>query len=76
MLFVRSIEALIVMLVLSVILAEARPKGTEPEVQKIIVEELPELVDDVKIDADSFPLAPDVPQASRVGGARDFHIRK
>lgn len=79
MLFVQSIKALIVMLVLSVIIAEARPKGPPQEVQEIIYEELPPLEDDVHIDADSFPLAPDIEhihQDNRVGGIQDYHIRK
>lgn len=68
------------MLVLSVILAEVMAKPAAPQqVQEIIVEELPPLEDDTHIDADSFPLAPDVPQGSRVrsgGVGQDYHIRK
>lgn len=75
MLFIQSVKTLIVMLVLSVILAEVRSKAVPQQVQEIIVEELPPLEDNIQIDADSFPLAPDVPQGSRVGGLPDYHIR-
>lgn len=76
MFFIQSVKALIVMLVFSVILAETMAKPTSPQqVQEIIVEDLPPLEDDIHIDADSFPLAPDVPQGGRIGGARDYHIR-
>lgn len=76
MVFIQSAKTLIVLLMLSIIVAEARPKAKPQRVQEIIIEEIPVLEDDPPIDADSFPLAPDVQQTDRVGGIRDYHIRK
>lgn len=67
------------MICVFVILAQAKPKPRpqEPEIPEIIIEEEDSSVyDDDQgpvIDADSFPLAPDVPQS---GGVEDYHIRK
>lgn len=71
-----NIKTLFVVIALIVIVTEAMPRATpqEPDVQEIILEELPPLDDDTPIDADSFPLAHDVPQG--VGGVNDYHIRK
>lgn len=72
----------VVVVVACVILTEARPQFPEPPEDidgspEVIVEEVAAYDNDVGpvIDADSFPLAPDVPQSSR-GGVNDYHIRK
>ena len=71
-----SIRILFAVIALIVIVAEARPQP-DPQVfeeQEFLVDDLPPADDDVHIDADSFPLAPDVPPG--VGGVDDYHIRK
>lgn len=69
-----NIKTLFVLIALVVIVAEARPRATPQEPDEFILEDLPPLDDDTPIDADSFPLAHDVPQG--VGGVDDYHIRK
>lgn len=79
MLFNQSFKTLFVVICVFVILAQAKPKPRpqEPEIPEIIIEEEDSSVyDDDQgpvIDADSFPLAPDVPGS---GGVEDYHIRK
>lgn len=75
MVFIQNIKFLIVMLVLSVIATEIRGK---PQQTEVIVNDVPSLDDEIPIDADSFPLAPDVPgsQGMRISGVDDYHIRK
>lgn len=74
--FSQSIRLLFVVIALSLIIVESKPnaKPQENEVQEVIIDELPDFEDDGPIDADSFPLAPDVHQS--VGGVHDYHIRK
>lgn len=83
MLFIQSFKTLFVVIALWLIVAEARPKASPqaPELQEIYVEELPTFDEDPPIDADSFPLAPDVlnpsnQQTLQIGRFNDYHIRK
>lgn len=81
MLFIQNFKILFVVMCVCIILSEARPKPRpqDPEIpSEIIVEEggdssAYEDDDGPVIDADSFPLAPDVPHS---GGVEDYHIRK
>lgn len=72
-----NIRILLAVIALIVIVAEARPQAHPQgfEEQEFLVDELPPPADeDQQIDADSFPLAPDVPPG--VGSLDDYHIRK
>lgn len=72
-----NIRILFAVIALIVIVAEARPQPDPQEFgeQEFLVDELPPPADeDIHIDADSFPLAPDVPPG--VAGVDDYHIRK
>lgn len=71
-----NIRILFVVIALIVIVAEARPQPDPQgfEEQEFLVDEFPPPADDdIQIDADSFPLAPDVPPG--VGAVEDYRIR-
>lgn len=76
MLLLHNFKLLFMVIALWMIVAEARPKASPqlPDVPEVLVEELPPL-EDTPIDADSFPLAPDVPNQG-IDAFDDYHIHK
>lgn len=79
MLFIQSCKILFAMLVLNVIVMEMRPDNGAPHPQNEddrFDESSSSITDDTPINADSFPLAPDVQDTPRMGVMHDYHIRK
>ena len=78
MLFIQSVKVLFAILVLNVIVTEMRPNDIPyPQNEDFRNDESSSSnSDDMPMNADSFPLAPDVQDAPRMGVMRDYHIRK
>lgn len=78
MLFIQSVKVLFAILVLNVIVTEMRPNDAPyPQNEDFRIDEsTSKNSDDMPMDADSFPLAPDVQDAPRMGIMRDYHTRK
>lgn len=81
MLFIQSFNVLFAILVLNVvvIVVEMRPDNSAPYPQNedfLIDESSSSNSDDTPMNADSFPLAPDVQDSPKMGVIRDYHIRK
>lgn len=82
LLIFQSVKVLFALFVLNVIVIEMRPNNPPPQHQpqnedySRIDESSSSIADDEPMNADSFPLAPDVQDVPRTGVTRDLHIRK
>lgn len=74
MLFIQRVKILFVMLLLSVIVAETRPNNDPyPQNEDFRIDEIPSPFSDKPMNADSFPMAPDVQDAPRMKGVHYNH---
>lgn len=78
MLFVQSVKVLFAILILNVIVTEMRPDSVlYPQNEDFQIDESSASVsNDTPMNADSFPLAPDIQDAPRMDSMRDYHMKK
>lgn len=77
--FIQRFKVLFVILVINLIVIEMRPDNSDPYPQNEDhqIDGAPSSIsDETPMNADSFPLAPDVQDAPRMGVMQDYHIRK
>lgn len=78
LLFMQSVKVMFAILVLNVIVTEMRPNSAPyPQNEDFLTDESSSPnSDDTPMNADSFPLAPDVQDAPRMRGTHDHHTKK